>query len=842
MPLILHLSDLHLVASERSPVLGDHKAKLVPPVDRLTQHEMLRRTFAGLATRLVSEGRKIDAIVMSGDVSHQNDSAGFGAFLELLDALGTSRPDPSHIVIVPGNHDVERGLLPGDPARYEPFASSMRAAGFVTPLLDGIDTGPVAVADVFRHILRVGDVEIVPINTAAYAQVRIDIGVSDPTWEAVVSAADAIGGSEVRKALEKLRVVDAARVSEHHLEAVRRLLGDASAATLPHRRRDQTRPPLLRIAVLHHQLLPVSTEEEIKAFESFTNLGLLRQFLRANDIAVVLHGHKHTPHSYVDYVWSYEDATAGVPRQVRVIAGPSPSGRALDDQDVCRLLDIDVAAGTIAMETVPAVVAGQASKTGRVQLLTFSQPGAATVVRTDGVSIVDGSTITDVYTRLIPTVRHAVGEGELENVVCHLQESPSDDALAVLYPGFRAQPPDDPTVDDGESEISPEAQLAHFRELVRWWQDPQLVGVGDEPAFTHGSRILRYDGYLDQLVSVVDAIIANTSTSRAVMVLLQPSADRIGTPSQPFPSFCFVQFLVRRGPGAASPRLDCVAYFRKQEVRYWWLVNVAELASLQRRIVAELQRRAKGKLSWLTRIALGSVTTIAARAHVGRTPPKVQVPKIDQYYAISRERLVDMAHAIVWEQMPDRRAIGTEWLELMWDLVPTLPRDPDGVAVALPGLRYLLEQVRHHLPRGGSSGSEDVKELVTVLEALWQENDRYSAEQQLDRVTEERHAQWRNAVIGHVQRIVELTVAPLRSDQVATEQPRQGNEAAVKMASTPAPASEPSEAGRVPGKHRGRESAEAPPKAVRKKTSASSGRPSKVSKKGKKPGRRRTGR
>jgi hypothetical protein len=644
----------------------------------------------------------------------------------------------------------------------------MRGAGYITPLLDGIDEKAPVGAEVYRHILRVGGIDIIPLNSSGYAQVRIDVGVDEATWTEVMLRAETAGGSEARRALEKLRIVDAARISEGHLEAVRHLLEAAAPSATKRVGTDgRLATRQLRIAVLHHQLLPVSTEEEVKSFESFTNLGLLRQFLRANDIAIVLHGHKHTPHTYVDYVWSYSGDADESPRQIRVIAGPSPSGRSLDQMDVCRLLDIDAAAGVIRMESVPAVIAGQGSSAGKVATLTFAEPGAATVARTDGVSIIDGVMIADVYARLLPTVNELGSQGELHNVLCRIAESPTDDEMAILYPAFRPRAPEEHFGDDGEDDSAPEAQLEHFKELVRWWQDAQFVSAGDEPAFTHGSRILRYEGHLDQLAAVVKAIMSKPDTSRAVMVLLQPTVDRIDTPTNAFPSFCFIQFLIRRGEAATDkPRLDCIGYFRKQEVRYWWLVNVAELASLQRRIVDELKRLAKGENGWLSRTVPGSVTTMAARAHAGQSAPKVQVPKIDQYYAISRERLVNMAHAVVWEQMPERAEIGSEWLRLMLDLIPSTPREPDGVAVALPGLRYLLDQVQQHIPKGSRSQPDRLVALATSLEALWKENQQYASDQHSDQVTDVRYSSWRNAVIGHIKRIIELTVTHMRSGAV----------------------------------------------------------------------------
>ena len=44
-----------------------------------------------------------------------------------------------------------------------------------------------------------------------------------------------------------------------------------------------------------------------------------------------------------------------------------------------------------------------------------------------------------------------------------------------------------------------------------------------------------------------------------------------------FPSFAMLAFKLH------GDRLDATAFFRKQEMRYWWPINVAEIASLLKR-------------------------------------------------------------------------------------------------------------------------------------------------------------------------------------------------------------------------------------------------------------------
>src|SRR2546423_557143 len=102
MPLILHISDLHLVSPDASPALDDHKAGLVPTASRSSHFQALRLTFQRLAERLLKEGRHLDAIVVSGDIADRNEEGGYTAFTELLESLNPVRPSADRVVVVPG--------------------------------------------------------------------------------------------------------------------------------------------------------------------------------------------------------------------------------------------------------------------------------------------------------------------------------------------------------------------------------------------------------------------------------------------------------------------------------------------------------------------------------------------------------------------------------------------------------------------------------------------------------------------------------------------------------------------------------------------------------------------
>lgn len=124
MALILHIADLHLVSQASSRPIDDHKAGLVPARDRVTHQEVLRVTLQQLGERLVNDGSALDAIVVTGDVADKNNDGGYESFLELLDALGSAKPEANRIVVLAGNHDVASGLRALNPERYENLSVS----------------------------------------------------------------------------------------------------------------------------------------------------------------------------------------------------------------------------------------------------------------------------------------------------------------------------------------------------------------------------------------------------------------------------------------------------------------------------------------------------------------------------------------------------------------------------------------------------------------------------------------------------------------------------------------------------------------------------------------------
>ncbi|MCW3017839.1 MAG: hypothetical protein JWN10_147, partial [Solirubrobacterales bacterium] len=415
------------------------------------------------------------------------------------------------------------------------------------------------------------------------------------------------GGLE--ETVRNLRSQDVARVSNRQMEALVRHLRNLKLQPPP---AGDTR---VRIAVLHHQLLPVGTREEMKAFESLTNLGAVRALFRELDIDVVLHGHKHQGALYWDYVPGGHDLDAA-PHRMLVVAAPA------DFQPgnvVARIVRVGprAAARDVQVTNVlaPPTPGGQISFTPVTTARLWQPPtdGAPTDAMT-----IRGASVSDVYARLQSIFAERPRDKPLRDIICEV-ESPSDvGKVPADYP--------DP---DGVNDVQ-----AWMDGLVDWWQkrDSRLL---DWTTFNHGERIYRRWG--DQVAYTADALRAaagdGQGTTRGLIVLfdqVKDTAPKEGGQEPSFPSFVAAQLQLVREDG--QTRLDCTGYFRKQDMRYWWPINVAELGEVQRRVIEKVD---------IEGVVPGRLRTITAFAQAQDRLPAVAVPAID--------RAVDQAEDELWE-------------------------------------------------------------------------------------------------------------------------------------------------------------------------------------------------
>jgi hypothetical protein len=638
-PQILHISDLHLGPVATAQYLVHPRVGVAS--DQRAQRDVVKVTLEGLAR----SGRlaEMDAVVISGDLTNQNEPDGyefFGGLAEIL--LGAI--EPCRVLVVPGNHDVEKELEVGDPDRYAGFLAATRNRGFVTPLIDGIDFDAsgelIAKPAAVRHLLCGEDFLILPVNSSHFCWVK------EPLDSSLVRGLAKKEAQVVDAATKKLRTFDMPRVSDPQMLALRALLRES----------DPVPADTLRLAAIHHQLLPVDSREEMKPFEGITNLGALREFLADIEVGVVLHGHKHAAALYWDRI-AVSPRLEAPAHNVLVCAAPAkfepglPMGRVLT-------LGSSTLASEVAVDEIRAGEPYGAEPTREnltvARLWEFEGDQEA-----DG-EVISAPSFDAVYARV---------RSRFETV-------PTDDALRYLTCEItRPERLDRPPCG------YPEPHQGWFEDLVEWWQfdEPHF---DKEVTFNHGDRIHRRWGEKTRAAAEVlsNAIPNDLGTTRASIFLVDPQSEGSPSGAGEFPSFVAIQLqLVERG---GAYELDCTGSFRKQEMRYWWAINVAELGRVQHEVL-------KLMTSSERRLRTGRIRTVTAYAIAKNVIPAVAHAAIDR--AVDRQplELWKLSFGLLEpDQVPEPSVLRERWEHYLEDL---RPRPGEGMpAISRRGLKEVL--------------------------------------------------------------------------------------------------------------------------------------------------------
>jgi hypothetical protein len=227
-----------------------------------------------------------------------------------------------------------------------------------------------------------------------------------------------------------------------------------------------------------------------------------------------------------------------------------------------------------------------------------------------------------------------------------------------------------------------------------------------------------------------------------------------------FPAFCYLQFVT--SVSEARTALDCVAFFRSQEMRFWWPINMAEIARLQRHVIGELERQK-------IRVIPGAIITLTAIASPGASNPKVAIPLIDRVWQDDRNRLWSMAYELFrHSDSDDREARLKDWQLMFEDWLPGEQLAPGGVPVPLEGLEALRDTVSFFAEKHGSI---DGRRLARTLGLMIDENSDYLRDELRTEIqgdgTERRdvHQRWRTRVLGHAEELHQTLAAMTAVDR-----------------------------------------------------------------------------
>lgn len=671
MSWLLHMSDPHLGDISPGQALDDEKMLHGQP-DLETTQRVFKRTLRTLGEFVRTHG-KPSVVVLSGDLTYRSCGSGFTAFIALLADYADILPDdPSMVLVVPGNHDVVWELPAGDRGRYEGFLRATRGQGCATPLLDGVDfaadddDGTLLgdTGDLPHLVVDGNDMLVIPINSSNYCGTMVDLrgGWTAAEWDA---ALEPLGPAkdEALKQLDRLRRHDISRVSRPQVAALGRLfehLGEARSRTPGDHR--------VRIAVLHHQLLPVSIREERTSFEAIVNLGLVRETLRSYDVDVVLHGHKHESGIYWDVAGPPGPSLDIAARQMLVISSPgrfevgTPVMRALQLTGVPQARSIRI---STFLGSSPHRRHAQIEPDEPHVPLWLGAMDAESSERT----LVRASSAHLAYSRLQRLRELRDPKLPMRNLVCQVDD-----------PGDAGRlPPDYPSVGSARSQ-------AWFDDMVKWWQleRSQLVERG-LLGFNHGERI--YKRWGNQVKRAAHLLDVREESSRALIQLVAPrETGRYLNDERPmedgsFPAFVLAEFSITTRDGFRY--LDCFGYFRKQELRYWWPVNVAELAQLQQAVWEELPEKKRPKI--------GRIVTFSAIALWADALPRVAVPEVDRLVD-DPDRLWSLAAAVAHPSSADADVVA-EWERILADLAGDGRKRPPQPRLGIARLLLELDRV-----------------------------------------------------------------------------------------------------------------------------------------------------
>lgn len=707
---ILHISDLHLVAGSpeaREDEVGDYtKSRLVGPEERQTRLHLLKDSLAALERALAPGGQQLDAVVVTGDVALRGDAASYQLLPEVLGSLGDLLPPAGQIMVVPGNHDVLYGSLPSSSDRYADFGDAIDALGYRRPGLEGRD-------DLTSHdpllIGPAGAFVVVGINSANWS---VSVEPLSVQAQAQLDTLESQGlvPKELHEAIASLRLHDAARVSLEQMKSVGHALDQLPKT--PDRRR-------VVFAAIHHQLFPVSAAEEVKTFETMTNLADLRRFLADNQVDVVLHGHKHVARTY-ENDWIESSSPNEQPERHRLIVSSAGTvGHGVGQgAEIAKLIEID---DDIPM--VPKIVITPIAAVGPAAQLKTLDGQRSSYRLTENYSsqtttVFQGPTAEAVHSQLLA---HFVDQSDAPslNLTCVIADGRSALRRPASYPSLA----DHPLADDPD---------AFFDDLVDWWQNARTA---EGKPFTHGQRIHAWSDEPgnDQLVNVANALLRDQASSRGLVALFDPGRDDIDNIAVKFPAFVMAQFHIQ------DSALHVLGVFRKQEMRYWWPINVAELATMQARVIDLLSRHGKT-------IYAGSVTTFSTQAKAGRTIPRVAVPRIDQLVWEMPSRVWALAATLcVPVETPQLEAAVDDLCALMNEWKPADREAPDGAPVAGPGLLLLSEALRS-LGVAFQTRAR-TQRLVELLALLHASNERYGTDDPRRALT---YSDWRDQTRANI--------------------------------------------------------------------------------------------
>lgn len=719
--MLLHLSDLHL--SNKPVNIEDIKEDIGTKKHVTTPKHLFRKTMNELSLKLKRDGNKLSGILISGDCKYEDGTETSQIKSFLLDTFKDLGIGSDNILVTPGNHDVLKSSPHSSQERYADFISTWRSyPRCITPLLDGIDFdddgafNPGIEESLSQHYLvdKEANLLVIPLNSANWSQVKKELPtelakVWDDIPERLSSNPDEI--ILYRQLLTKQITVDAALISNDQIESIKYLIEHVATKDM------------VVVVVMHHHISSFSKVEEHKPYADLLNANVLKQRLKEWNVQVLIHGHKHYRKTFFDYIYSFDEQEHD-PHKLLVISGGSVSSQS---SDFCQLVTINGQphSPVCTVTPVPAISRGSSLRLDKRNDQEFplwdpDQLSADPI-------IVRGNTVDEVYDRVC-WVTDKIKTGR--QIVCHITMSGTNQAELVIPENY-------------PRDLEGRDLNKWFGDTVSWWQmeDSKLQ---KRIPYIHGIKLHNYAGIRNQISRIV-SLLRKKQTTKAVAVLIDPVRDfsEINPDNDIFASFCLVQFK-RRDAGEKITLLDCISYYRAQEFRRWWPINIGEILRLQRHICEEI-----GCIP-------GSITTISADSRTtdrDRMPSQAAVPIIDQLIDRDPSELVAIVQALVHPDACECRAKSLDlWRTCLDDLIVEKSH-VDGVPVAVEGIEFFIQTLKTSIKFVNSKKKPPIAHIISLLERIKSENSNYRSNPSI-----QNFKKWSNAIKESVASIKKLSI------------------------------------------------------------------------------------
>lgn len=592
---LLHLSDIHFGSDKHA---FERRGKSDPAA------------LAAILAKLPGDQRP-SLIVISGDIGWSGEKPDYDDALIFCQVLQDKLSVP--ILLVPGNHDVDRSSGIADEKRQdnfihfiERFYDSELSSFF--PFINNTGNG-LPRRDRLISVYRKDDEEsiIIGVNSAARINGREHCQKCGRRIATTAAVACAVCGLQ--------NPIDTSQSTNVITYAVAEQV-TAYCESLPN--------PLrwFRTFVLHHNMFPFDEPDEHGHIiidqprtpadsAMIANSAALQDWLARTGFHLVLHGHKHQPNGRQDTLFRRDDPPGG--RRI-VVLGTGSTGVVPGDRGSEPLSFFLISTNRLSNQRFQ--IHAKPMKISSTTLVPYVTPDFAEFACEIGPAI-----------PAPPPLFYAEGMVDCHAAISHASRGQTavlrnfcsivdvKDPVEFEFP---------PTTQRAGSAVDSRLVEASFRALhpeynpeTESWGDfedvhKRLLSLRPRFLFQHGPRMFGImgshtsatddrTGHKSPMHHAIQELASRPNTSRAFVSIFNPTIDVPGR-IEPPPALAGVQFHVDE----RERRLDITFTFRKIDLSFWWVVNMYE--------AIKLWQWASSKIKRECRCTIGRITFFAALA------------------------------------------------------------------------------------------------------------------------------------------------------------------------------------------------------------------------------------